>query len=55
MNKHERLREISELQTELKRKREQCKKCDAWECGHCAESKWNLINKIERLKKGGAA
>jgi hypothetical protein len=51
MNKRERLREIHELQAELKRRREQCKKCDAIECGHCAEPKWNLMNKIEQLKK----
>jgi hypothetical protein len=51
MNKRERLREIHELQAELKRRREQCKKCDVMEYGHCAEPKWNLMNKIERLKK----
>jgi hypothetical protein len=43
-------KQIAELKARLKAFREQCKKCDAWECGHCAEPKWDLEQKIERLK-----
>ncbi|MDR0387255.1 MAG: hypothetical protein LBH57_04390 [Treponema sp.] len=50
-------KKIAVLEAELAERRKHCENCEIgkWECGHCAEPKWNLEKAIEQLRRGCAA
>jgi hypothetical protein len=53
MKKTEKKKQIAALKKELAERRKYCAECEIgkWECGHCAEPKWELKKNIERLEK----
>jgi hypothetical protein len=46
-------KQIAELKMQLNAFKKQCKTCKTWGCGHCAEPKFLLLEKIKRLESGG--
>jgi hypothetical protein len=43
-------KKLAALKAELTARREECKKCGAWECGYCGDPKWNLEKAIAQLE-----